>query len=49
MKMKKFNYYQTIARRNYQKWCRTHKEIYLDRAIKYNEIIDEMISTRKIC
>jgi hypothetical protein len=47
--MKKFNYYQTIARRNYVKWMRTGKEIYLDRAIMYNEKIDEMISTRKIC
>jgi hypothetical protein len=47
--MKKFNYYQTLAQKNWAKFLSTRNEIYLDRAISFREKVEEMIRAKNIC
>jgi len=41
--MKKFNYYQTLAQKNWAKFLRTGNEAYLDKSIKFQELAQQSI------
>jgi hypothetical protein len=41
--MKKFNYYQTLATKNWAKFLRSGNEAYLDKAIKFRELAEQSI------